>query len=99
MVEQATVGEVESATKRPVFTDNPRTVRVSLDDGETIDEHNHPGTDIVFIVLDGAMELRLDDEPHDLSGGDLVQFDGERTVAGTAHESTTVIVVLAERPE
>jgi quercetin dioxygenase-like cupin family protein len=99
MVERATLGELESATKYPVFTDNPRTVRVDLDPGETVEEHDHPGTDIVFHVLEGAMELRLDDERYDLSGGDMLQFDGERTVAGEASEATTVVVVLAQRPE
>lgn len=98
MVERTSLDALAEPTKQPVFTDNPRTVRVALDPDEEIAEHDHPGEDIVFFVVDGAMELRLDDEAYDLTGGDLLQFDGERTVAGTAREATTVLVILADRP-
>lgn len=98
MVERTSLDALSDSTKHPIFTENPRTVRVALDPGAEIDEHSHPETDIVFFVVDGEMELRLDDETYELTGGDVLQFEGERTIAGTAESTTTALVVLAERP-
>lgn len=97
MVQRASLGELSDRTNQPVFASDPRTVRVSLDPGEGIDEHSHPGTDILFVVVEGALELQLDDERYETTGGDLLRFDGERTIAGEASEPTTVLVVLVER--
>ena len=97
MVKQHSL-QTETGGKRPVFSDNPKTVRVALDAGESISEHSHPGTDIVFFVVSGAMTLELDEQAYDLAGGDILQFEGERTISGSADDETAVLVVLAERP-
>lgn len=81
-----------------VFPDlEPRTVRLSLDAGNEVPAHTHPGRDVVFHVLDGHVELGLDDETVDVAAGELVRFPGERRVNPTATEDATAIVLLAPR--
>jgi len=96
MVQRASLDSSASAKKQPLFEGSPRTVRVTLDEDGEIAEHNHPGTDILFFVVDGSLELRLDDETYRLEDGDIVRFDGERMIAGQADEPTTALVVLVE---
>lgn len=77
----------------------PRTVRLSLDAGEAVPEHTHPGRDIVFHVLEGRIELGLDDETLDVAAGELVRFPGERRVSPSAPVDATALVLLAPRPD
>lgn len=72
-----------------VFASDPRTVLLELDEGEGMPEHDHPDTDVVFLVLDG--------DTHELGGGDVVRFDGARSVEPRALEDSTALVVLAPR--
>ena len=80
-----------------VFSDAPRTVRLSLDAGESVPEHSHPDSDVLIHVLSGVVELGLDDETHRLESGDLIRFDGDRTVSPHAVEESTALVVFAPR--
>jgi len=97
MVQRASLDSSASAKKQPLFDGSPRTVRVTLDEDGEIAEHNHPGTDILFFVVDGSLELTLDDEMYRLESGDIVRFDGQRMISGTASEPTTAVVVLVDR--
>lgn len=96
MVEQATLDSLPDRKKQPLFEANPRTVRVRLEAGGEIAEHSHPGKNIVFFVVEGSVALQLDEESFDLSDGEMVRFDGERTIAGVAEEPTTAVVTLVE---
>lgn len=96
MVERASLESQSDRKKEPLFEADPRTVRVQLETGSEIAEHNHPGTRILFFVVEGTMQLTLDAETYDLAGGDLLRFDGERMISGAADEPTTVMVVLVE---
>lgn len=98
MVEQASLDAVPDRKKHPVFEADPRTVRVRLEAGEEIAEHTHPGTRILFLVVEGSLELTLDDESYALASGDLLRFDGERTISGSAAEPATAVVVLVDSP-
>ncbi|MFB6189772.1 MAG: cupin domain-containing protein [Halapricum sp.] len=97
MVERAALDALTDRKKQPLFDADPRTVRVSLDAGGEIAEHSHPEADILFFVVEGSLELGLDEETYDLAGGEMVRFDGSRTISGTASEPTTAVVVLAEK--
>lgn len=74
----------------------PRTIRLSLDAGESVDEHSHPGRSIVIYVIDGAIDLSLDGDVYDLEAGDAIQFDGDQQVSPEAREDSTALVVLAQ---
>lgn len=77
--------------------EEPRTVRLSLGSGDEIPSHNHPGRDIVMYVVTGRIEVHLDEETHELDGGDISRFTGEQDIAINAVEQSTVLVVLAQR--
>lgn len=77
----------------------PRTIRLSLAAGEHVDEHIHPGRSIVIYVIDGAIDLSLDDEEFELEGGDAIQFDGDQQVGPEAREDSTALVVLAPKTD
>ncbi|WP_049986181.1 cupin domain-containing protein [Halobellus rufus] len=77
----------------------PKTVRLSLDADERIAPHTHPGRDIVFYVVDGAVDLDLDDETHSLDVGDVARFAGEREISPVAREPSTALLVLARRAD
>jgi len=75
----------------------PKTVRLSLAADERIAPHTHPGRDIVFYLVDGAVDLDLDDETLSLTAGDVARFEGEREISPVARESSTALLVLARR--
>jgi quercetin dioxygenase-like cupin family protein len=75
----------------------PKTVRLSLDAGEQIPTHTHPDRDIVLYLVDGAVELHLGEETHDLTAGDIARFEGEQDISPHAVEDSTALIVLAQR--
>lgn len=77
----------------------PRTVRLTLEAGERVDPHRHPGREVVFYVPEGAIELHLGDDTVELSGGDIARFDGDREISPVASEDSTALIVLAPAPE
>lgn len=78
--------------------EEPKTIRLRLPEGETIAPHSHPDRDIVFHLLEGRIELSLDDETHEVSAGDIARFEGDREISPHALESSTSLIVLADRP-
>lgn len=79
--------------------EEPKTVRLSLAAGEGVAEHNHPDRTVVFHALEGAFDVALDGETHRVEAGELLRFDGERSVEPTAREDGTALIVLAPRGE
>jgi quercetin dioxygenase-like cupin family protein len=75
----------------------PKTIRLSLDTGEQIPAHTHPDRDIVLYLVDGAVELQLGDETHDLTAGDIARFEGEQEISQRAVADSTALIVLAQR--
>lgn len=78
-------------------TAEPKTVRLALDADERVDPHTHPGRDVVLYVIEGAIDLELDDERHAVAAGDVARFDGEREISPVAREPSVALVVVAER--
>lgn len=95
-----TLGELDGKPHANVFPDaEPKTVRLVLREGEEVAPHTHPGREIVLYLADGAIELRLGDETHELAAGDVARFDGEREISPRAVEDSTALIVLAPRSD
>lgn len=75
----------------------PKTIRLTLKEGESVDPHRHPGRDIVLHLLEGAVNLDLDNETFDLAAGDVIRFEGEREVSPYAVEDSVALIILAPR--
>lgn len=96
MPEITSLSELESEPHAELFeTRRPRAVRLSLDADERVPPHRHPGNDIVLHVVEGHLELTLDDETHELRPGQLARFSGERDISPYAVEPSTAVVVFA----
>lgn len=73
----------------------PRTVRLHLDADQHIPPHRHPGTNVVLHVLEGRLELTLDDDTYELGAGELIRFSGDRDVSPHALDDSVAILVFA----
>lgn len=93
MVEKASVGEVGEATVAKLF-DEPRTLRLELEEGEERPEHRHPGEEIVLFVHEGELSLRLDGKNHSLKMGDAIRFSGDRDISPRAVDDTVAVLVF-----
>ncbi|WP_066411196.1 cupin domain-containing protein [Halorubrum aethiopicum] len=92
------LAELDGTPHAAVFPGTePKTVRLRLDAGESVPAHTHPDRRVLLYVVDGVVELRVGDEEHELSAGDVARFDGSREVSPRAVEAATALVVLAER--
>lgn len=100
MPERTTLSTLEETPHAEVFeTRRPRTVRLQLDADERVPGHTHEGTDVVVHVLDGHVELTLDDDVYGLDAGELIRFSGDREVSPYATEASTAVVVFAPAEE
>jgi len=84
---------------RPFGEREPTTVYLSLDEGEEVPSHDHPGRDVLFLVRSGRIDLRVDGEPTVLDAGEVARFPGERAVAPRGIEASRALVVLAPRAD
>jgi redox-sensitive bicupin YhaK (pirin superfamily) len=91
---------LESTPHAEVFEDRaPRTVRLRLEEGDRIPPHRHPESTIVMHVLDGELELSLDDEVYTLEGDDVARFSGEREISPHATQDSEALLVFAPATE
>jgi len=79
--------------------DEPKTIRLTLAAGEDVPSHDHPDREIVLYLVEGAVELQLGEETHELAAGDIVRFDGDQEVSPRAVEDSTALIVLAKRSD
>ena len=99
MPQQTTLSDLTERPHATVFADEPRTVRLALDEDEAVAAHSHPGRTVLIYVLEGRLRVALDGDPHEVPAGDILRCDGDREIAPTALDRTTALVVLAPRPE
>ncbi|WP_336337301.1 cupin domain-containing protein [Haloarcula brevis] len=92
--ERATLDGDEGGRAR-LFDGEPKTVQLSLDAGESIPAHSHPGRHIVFYLRSGAVDLTLGAETLSLSAGDVVRFDGDQDISPAATADSEALLVLA----
>lgn len=97
-VEVTDVDALEDATHAEVFdVREPRTVRLSLDAGETVPAHQHPESMVVLYVLAGDLALALGDDGYELDEGDAVRFDGAQDVSPEAVTDAEALLVFAPK--
>ncbi|GGL42316.1 hypothetical protein GCM10009037_27320 [Halarchaeum grantii] len=97
MPDVQTLADLTEEPHATVFADAPRTVRLSLDAGESLPEHDHPGVDVLLVGLEGHLTVELDGDPHDVRGGDVLRVAGEHRIEPRARDDSTALVVLAPR--
>lgn len=86
--------DLDASFDRERLLDDPKVVRLPLDEGDSIPPHSHPGETIVCYVARGAIELVLDDDPHRLDAGELLRFDGGRQIAVEAVEASLAMLTF-----
>ncbi|MGA9399581.1 cupin domain-containing protein [Haladaptatus sp.] len=79
-------------------SEEPKTIRLTLSEGEHVEPHSHPDRNIILYLISGTLELRLDGEPHQVSEGDVVHFDGAQDISPVAKSDSTALLVLASKP-
>ncbi|WP_435176721.1 cupin domain-containing protein [Halorussus sp. AFM4] len=77
----------------------PKTVRLSLEAGESVPAHRHPERQIVVHLVSGRLDVRVDGESNALEPGDLLRFDGRKEVSPRAEADSTALLVLAPRAD
>ena len=95
-MEQATV-DLDESGRASLFEGEPRTVLLSLGADERVPAHSHPERAVVFQVLDGEIELTLDDVTATLEAGELARFDGDCDISPYAPKGSRALVTLAKR--
>lgn len=95
-MERARVDIAETG-RQSLFDGEPRTVLLSLAADERVPAHSHPERAVVFHVLDGEIELSLDDETETLQAGEIARFDGDCDISPYAPTESRALVLLAKR--
>lgn len=100
MVQIESLADLDGTPHASVFpTAEPKTIRLTLGEGERIAPHRHPTREIVLYLLSGQIDLQLDDSMHRITAGDVVHFDGDRNIAPVANEESVALLVLATRTD
>jgi quercetin dioxygenase-like cupin family protein len=95
-----TLTDLDGQPHANVFPDSePKTIRLTLPEGEEVAPHSHPGRDIVFYLIEGTVELQLGDTTHEVTAGDIARFDGDQKISPHAVEDSTALIVLANRSD
>lgn len=83
----------------PVFnSDDLMVVHLHLEAGQKIQPHDHPGQEIFFTVVDGEVEVYLnEEETHVLQPKKVLNFKGEARISATALKESDVFVYLINR--
>jgi len=98
MVIIKSLGELDGSPHANAFpTEEPKTIRLTLAEGERVEPHSHPDRDVVLYLVSGSLELRLDGEPYQVSQGDVVHFDGAQEISPVANAESTALLVLAAK--
>jgi quercetin dioxygenase-like cupin family protein len=98
MVQRTALSELEGAPHAEVFDDqSPRGVRLTLDPGESVPEHRHPESVIVFHQIRGRVDVLVGDETVELGAGDVARFDGDQDISPTAQTETTALIVFVPK--
>lgn len=94
--ERTSLETLEEGPHARVFEGEPRTVRLTLSEGERLPAHAHPDRQVVFHLLEGRMTVTVGEDRHELRAGELLRFDGEQDVSPKALEKSVAVVVLAQ---
>ncbi|SEP11209.1 Cupin domain-containing protein [Halogranum amylolyticum] len=100
MVNVKSLQKLDGAPHANAFpSEEPKTIRLTLSEGEHVEPHAHPDREIVLYLISGALELQLDGEPYHVDQGDVVHFDGAQEISPVAKTDCTGLLVLAAKRE
>lgn len=100
MVHIKSLQELEGVPHANAFpSEEPKTIRLTLSEGEHVEPHAHPDREIVLYLISGSLKLRLDGKPYEVNKGDVVHFDGAQDISPVAKSDSTALLVLASKPE
>jgi quercetin dioxygenase-like cupin family protein len=90
--------ELDGQPHANVFPESePKTIRLTLDEGEEIAPHSHPDREIIFYLIEGQIDLKLEDETYEITAGDIARFDGDQKISPRAVDPSIALIVLAAR--
>lgn len=96
MTTSTSLRALEGEPHANVFPDGePKTIRLTLDEGKSVPAHQHPDRDIVFYLIEGAVDLQVGDNALSLASGDIARFAGDQDISPSATEQTVALIVLA----
>ena len=100
MVTIESIEQLEGTPHANVFpTDEPKTIRLTLSEGEQVEPHDHPDREIILYLISGELELRLGEDSYRVNKGDVVHFDGAQDISPSANKDSTALLVLAPKSE
>lgn len=93
------IGELKKENGSPLFKyDNFKLVRMDKKVGEDIAAHSHPEALIFFTLLDGEVEVKLnEEESHILKQGYVLHFDGNNSISVKILKDAKIQVVLLNK--
>ncbi|USZ67227.1 cupin domain-containing protein [Halorussus salilacus] len=98
MTETVALDDLTETPREVAFPGSePKTVRLSLGEGEAVPAHSHPERELVVYLVSGRLDVCIDGESNVLKPGELLRFDGRREVAPRAEADSTALLVLAPR--
>ena len=95
--EHVVLDDLEGRPHAHLFEAEPMTIRLTLEEGQSVLAHRHPDRRIVLYVVEGELSVTLGDTDHAVRAGEVVRFDGNQDVSPMAREDTVALIVLAER--
>jgi len=93
-MQTATLADFDADGRTPVFED-PYTVHLGLEAGDSVPPHTHPGQAILFAVQEGKLDLTVGEETERLAAGEMASFDGDADIAVEAIVDVRALVVFA----
>ena len=72
----------------------PRTVLLTLDAGEEVPRHDHPGRTVVCSLRSGRLRFESDEESVELESGDVLRVEGDREVSLVAEADSEALIVV-----
>ena len=98
MVTIESIDQLEGSPHANVFpSEEPKTIRLTLSEGEQVHPHKHSDREIVCYIISGELELRLGENTYAVEAGDIVHFDGAQDISPSAITDSTAILVLARK--
>lgn len=92
------VGAIYATEGVATTSENFKLVKKIGDAGNKIQNHNHPGYDVLFTVVKGSVEVVLNDEEvYLVYPGSVLHFDGKNTIGATFVEESEVFVTLIKQ--
>ena len=93
------LGKVITEQGQVVNNDDIMVVHLHLKEGDTIPPHNHPGRQIFFTVVEGQVEVYLnEEETYPLEPKKVLEFDGEARISVKAlRESDAFVYLIVKR--